>query len=307
MGEHFFKSDFGNIAYDYYQPKKFNHKVIQIAHGMVEHKGRYIWLANELTKAGYKVYINDHRGHGNSIGGHITLGEMGQDGFEMATKDMLRLNEIIKKENPNCKIILLGHSMGSLLSRRFLQLYGDRIDALILSGTPSPNPLASIGSKLSFLFEKISFTKGLYKFFQKIIFSLSLGGFNKKFSHQGKSQSYWICSDDEVVKQYDLDDKCRFIFSLNSFGNLLKGLNQVFSPYQKIFKDLPILFLSGEEDACGEFGKGVQKAIKHIKAQGYNNVESKLYPICRHEVFNEPRKQEYLQDMLEWLKSQNLA
>lgn len=60
------------------------------------------------------------------------------------------------------------------------------------------------------------------------------------------------------------------------------------------------------EDACGEFGKGVQKAIKHIKAQGYNNVESKLYPICRHEVFNEPRKQEYLQDMLEWLTKPSL-
>ena len=29
---------------------------------IVEHKGRYI--SNELTKVGYKVYINDHRGHG---------------------------------------------------------------------------------------------------------------------------------------------------------------------------------------------------------------------------------------------------
>ncbi len=309
MQQYSFKSDFGNIVYDYYQPKNFNHKIIQIAHGMVEHKGRYIWLANSLAKAGYKVYINDHRGHGDSIGGPITLGNMGKDGFEMATKDMLKLNEIIKKENPNCKIILLGHSMGSLLSRRFLQLYENKIDGLILSGTPSPSLLSIIGSKLSFLFEKIGFTESLYKLFQKIIFSLSLGKFNKKFSHKGKSQSYWICSDDEVVKEYDLDSKCHFIFSLDSFGNLFKGLNQVFSPYPKktIYKNLPILFLSGKDDACGEFGKGVQKAVNHIKAQGYENVTLKLYPACRHEVFNEPKKQQYLQDMLEWLKLQNLS
>lgn len=84
MGGHFFKSDFGNIAYDYYQPKKFNHKVIQIAHArspmIVEHKGRYIWLANELTKVGYKVYINDHRGHG--LAGISLLGKWDHQAYK---------------------------------------------------------------------------------------------------------------------------------------------------------------------------------------------------------------------------------
>ncbi len=305
----FFKSDFGNVFYDCYEPKEQNGVVIQIAHGMVEHRGRYVWLCNELSKAGYKVYINDHRGHGDSIGQEVSLGEMGKDGFEKAVKDMLYLNKIIQEENPQAKIVLLGHSMGSLLSRRFLQLHEERLDALVLSGTPSPNILAGFGSKLSFFLNAIGFNDFFQKMGRKLVNQISLGSFNVHFRHQKPySKSHWICSDYEVVRAYDADEKTQFIFSLNSFGNLLRGLKQVFSPYPKAIKnkDLPILFLSGEEDACGNFSKGVKRAYEHLCAQGYENVSLKLYAGCRHEVFNEKQKEQYLQDMLEWLKINHL-
>lgn len=305
----FFKSDFGNIVYDCYEAQNPNGIVIQIAHGMVEHRGRYVWLCNKLSNAGYKVYINDHRGHGDSIGGEIVFGEMGKDGFEMAVKDMLALNEIIKEENPNTKMILLGHSMGSLLSRRFLQLYEERLDALILSGTPSPNRFAGFGSKLSFFFDSISFNDFFQKIGRNLVNKFSLGSFNVHFRHlKPYSKSHWICSDYEVVKAYDADEKTQFVFSLNSFGNLLKGLKQVFSPYPNPIKNknLPILFLSGKDDACGNFSKGVNDAYEHLCTQGYQNVSLKLYEDCRHEVFNEKQKEQYLQDMLEWLKKNNL-
>ena len=41
--------------------------VIQIAHGMNEHKERYIDFMNFLAENGYASFINDHRGHGKSI------------------------------------------------------------------------------------------------------------------------------------------------------------------------------------------------------------------------------------------------
>lgn len=305
----FFESDFGKVFYDYYEPEKFNGKVIQIAHGMIEHKDRYLWLCQEFVKAGYKVYINDHRGHGKSIGGDIFLGEMGENGFEKAVMDMLLLNKIIRKQNNESQIILLGHSMGSLLSRRFLQLYEDRIDALILSGSPSPNAFATLGSKLSFVLDKMSFSKSFSNMAQKTIHYLSLGAFNAKFKHDvPKSQSHWICSDTKVVEGYDKDKKCQFIFTLNSFGNLFAGLAQVFSKYPNaILKpNLPILFVSGKDDACGNFGEGVQKAYNHLCAQGYEDVKLKLYDNCRHEVFNEKDKEIYLQDVLNWLQDHSL-
>ena len=45
------------------QPKA----VIQIAHGLAEHAGRYARLAEALTSASYAVYANDHRGHGRTV------------------------------------------------------------------------------------------------------------------------------------------------------------------------------------------------------------------------------------------------
>ena len=299
------KSDFGNVYYDVYEPESSNGYTIQIAHGMIEHKGRYKWLCQRLVSEGYRVYINDHRGHGESIGGGVFLGEMGKNGFEKAVEDMKNLNNHIQATHPQTQIILLGHSMGSLLSRRFLQLYGDKIVALILSGTPSPNSMALIGAKLCSFFNSFRADSPFKAWGKNLIHQISLGNFNRKFNHlHPYSKSHWICSDLNIIKEYDNDKKCHFTFSLNSFKNLFYGLRQVFSSYPKPLKNshLPILFLSGEDDACGNFGKGVRKAYEHLCAQGFSNVSLKLYPSCRHEVFNEISKEQYLQDTLEWLR-----
>jgi len=54
--------------------------VVQIVHGITEHAGRYARLAAALTRAGYHVYANDHRGHGRTAqfpGGLGLLAEQG--------------------------------------------------------------------------------------------------------------------------------------------------------------------------------------------------------------------------------------
>src|SRR5215467_8495200 len=48
--------------------------VIQIAHGLAEHAGRYVRLAQALNAAGYAVYANDHRGHGRTAKSQDELG-----------------------------------------------------------------------------------------------------------------------------------------------------------------------------------------------------------------------------------------
>lgn len=301
----FFKSDFGNIVFDVYEPLDSNGFVVQIAHGMVEHRGRYKWLCEKLQKEGFKVYINDHRGHGDSIGDEVYLGEMGEDGFEKAVRDMKSLNNIIHQENPDSKIILLGHSMGSLLSRRYLQNEAQSIDMLVLTGTPSPNFMANFGSKLSFFLNKICLNKTFQYIAQKLIYQLSLGGFNVAFRKiEPYSKSHWISSDLNVVREYDRDKKTQFIFSLNSFGTLLQGMSRVFGPYPKplLNPNIPILFMSGKDDACGNFGKGAEKAYKHLCSQGFLNTELRLYEKCRHEVFNEIAKEEYFKDFLNWFE-----
>lgn len=318
-----FQSDFGKVAYDLYEPAldvALPVRIIQIAHGMVEHKGRYCWVAHELAKNGYIVAISDHRGHGESVNveSKITLGEMGEDGFQKAAYDLYKLNCTLKELYPKAEIILLGHSMGSLLARRYLLLYGDSICALILSGTPAYNPLLPLGIWLgrAFGFFDLAIVKNLGA---KVLNRLSFGGFNKKLLKHNKmkrkqtpsldsakaNNMRWLCSDNQVVQEYITDPKCDFIFSLQSFLNLFHGTQEVYSPNYPEPKNplLPVLFVSGYDDACGDFGEGVQKARIHLQTQGYKDVEIILYQDARHEILNEPHiKQQVIQDILLWLR-----
>jgi len=71
---------------------------------------------------------------------------------------------------------------------------------------------------------------------------------------------------------------------------------------QRMDEDLPVLFISGEDDPVGDFGKGVKKAVNAFRTSGMENVECILYPECRHELINELNKDEIFQDVLEWLE-----
>ncbi len=61
---HFTSSDGLSIAcVKWVRPQKVR-GVIQIAHGLGEHMGRYEQLAEILLEAEFAVYGDDHRGHG---------------------------------------------------------------------------------------------------------------------------------------------------------------------------------------------------------------------------------------------------
>ncbi|RDU65527.1 alpha/beta fold hydrolase [Helicobacter sp. MIT 14-3879] len=302
-------SDSLKIYYDIYLDSRFNtyKAIVQIAHGMVEHRGRYNFIASKLAEEGYVVAINDHRGHGDSIGGDIYLGEMGENGFERAVSDMYNLHLELKRRFTSKKFILIGHSMGSLLSRRFLQKYQNDIDMLILCGTPSPQKFISLG----IVALKILRFLGLNNIGKNLANRLSFITFNAKYKKIDKldsgspSGSLWINRDESEVLKYINDKKSRFVFSINSFINLLRGLKEVFSTYPNntINSKLPILFISGEDDACGEFGVGALQALKHINSQGYNNTKLILYAGARHELFLELNKDEVLRDIMQWIES----
>src|SRR6201987_1867225 len=116
--------------------------VVQIAHGMGEHMGRYAGTIDALVAAGLIVYANDHRGHGLSV--HSQMGELGRDGFEVLVQDMVRLSEIAREENPDLPLLLLGHDMGSFAAQRFVIDHSHEIDGLILSGSGALEGLARV-------------------------------------------------------------------------------------------------------------------------------------------------------------------
>lgn len=301
-----FKSDFGEIIYTLYHPKTPNGAIVQIAHGMIEERSKYQELALALAENGYVVAVNDHRGHGESIGGksgsyEVAWGEMGERGFFKAVEDMYSLTKILKERFSGYDLFLFGHSMGSLLSRVYLQNYEEELKGLILMGTPSPNPLAGLGIGLCEVFNKLGFNAlGL-----KVMNLFTLVGFNQKFKRENPNNPpyAWLTRELKNAEVFTSREDYQFSFTLNSFKNLFRGLKQVFSPYPKVKNtSLPIMFMSGDDDPCGSCGKGAYKAYKHLTSQGYNNVELRLYSGARHELLLEKNKEVIISEIVEFFE-----
>jgi len=300
-----FKSIDGFNIFTYsWLPNKENEikAVVQIAHGMAEHAARYHEFAEFLTDNGFGVYANDHRGHGKTAGSLDKVGFFAEsNGWDLVVSDMHSLTEEIKKEHPNIPVFLLGHSMGSMLSRDYASKYGNEIRGLILSGTAAdPGMLGNVGIAIS----KIS---GM--FFGKeskspLLDKLSFGAFNEKFK-PNRTAFDWLSRDEKRVDKYVRDPYCGSVFSKGFFYDMLTGLKKIHMKAEigKIPTALPIFFISGEKDPVGKNSNGVKKIVKMYEKSGIENVDLKFYPDARHEILNETNREEVYRDILSWISN----
>ncbi len=274
--------------------------IVQISHGVGEHAGRYQPIAKTLTDQGYEVYANDHRVHGRTTKSKELRGFYdGKNYFDDAVGDMRQLTKLIKKEHPNKKIVLFGHSMGSLLSRQYVTKYGDDLHALVLSGTASfMKGLGTVGLASAKVISAFRGRSRSNNFLKAAFFS----EFNKKFK-PNRTQVDWISSDEKQVDLFDADPYRIEDFSLSIFLDILKGSREINK--QIIFnatpKSLPIYIFSGDKDPVGEMGKGVRKVVRQYKKAGINDLTSKIYKGGRHEMLNEINKVEVEQDVINWI------
>jgi len=273
---------------------------VQISHGVGEHAGRYQPIAKILQKQGYEVYANDHRAHGQSVKSKELLGFYeGENYFNDVVEDMHQLTTIIKNEHPNKKIILFGHSMGSLLSRVYVTKYGNDLDALILSGTAGfMKGLGTVGIMSA---NMVSAFKGRTKG-SKMLKSLFFGEFNKKFK-PNRTKLDWISRDEKQVDLFEADPYRSENFSLSVFLDIMKASKQLNKQvtFDATPKNLPIYIFSGEKDPVGEMGKGLKRVHSQYKKAGISDLTMRIYEGGRHEMLNETNKEEVEQDILYWL------
>lgn len=274
--------------------------VVQIAHGMAEHAGRYDRFAKHLTKNGYIVYSNDHRGHGKTAGFVENLGYLAdEDGFEWLVKDIYKLSRIIKNENPCLPQFLFGHSMGSFAVQRYIMLHGNIIDGLILSGS---NGKQGIILYIGLLIAKWESKKYGRKSHSVRLNNLIFGNYNRAFK-PNRTEFDWLSRDIDEVDKYIDDPYCGTIFTAGFYYDFFKGLIEIenMKNIALVSKDIPIFIFSGDEDPVGKFGKGVIELYHRYKAHGVNDIKYKLYKDGRHEMLNEVNRNEVMDDVVEWL------
>lgn len=285
-----------NLAVSVFESEGKAKGILQVVHGMVEHKKRYYQFMEWMASQGFICVAHDHRGHGESVESREDLGYMHKGGWLAMVDDVKLVNEWVKKEYPGLPVTLLGHSMGSMVVRSYVKRYDDSIDSLIVCGCPSYNPMSGVGILLAGL---IALIHG-ERYRSKLLLKMSIGSFRKSFK-DGKNA--WISSDPEVQANIDKDILCNFVFTANGYKNLLRLMRDCYDTCGKsgwVLKnpDLPVHFISGAEDPCRVSDKALAKAVESMRSAGYRNVDLKTYPGMRHHIIIEKDKEQVWKDII---------
>jgi alpha-beta hydrolase superfamily lysophospholipase len=250
--------------------------VLQIAHGLGEYALRYEGLAQALVTAGYSVYADDHRGHGQTgveqyKNDASKLGRLGPGGLRATIEELRQLTTIARSENKDVPLAILGQSWGSLMVQDILNNHAGDYDAAILTGTAYRRPG-----------------------------SMNAGQLNAKHKHLGTTGFEWL-SRDPAVSQAFLDDPLTFYANVLKLFGLPDGLRLFGVPTKRIEKDIPLLIAIGSEDPLGGEKSVRTLAEKYISRSKLTDVEVDIYAHARHEIFNENNKDEVTADLIAWL------
>ena len=257
--------------------------LVQFSHGMAEHKERYLRVMCLLAAEGYASIIHDHRGHGESVRAQEDLGYFYPAGADGVTADLAQVNALLRRRFPGLKLVMVGHSMGSLAARAYAAEHGDTLDGLLLSGSPGYNAACGMGKALTWVLQGAHLGNDRAR--SKLMDAMLNGPFEKNF--QGDSHFLWLSADRDNVRAYENDPLCGFGFTLNGYRALLTLMQRAYDEKTRLPETLPVRFMSGEDDPCALGHMGFDMARENIKKRGPKNVEAKMYPGLRHEIFNE--------------------
>lgn len=280
------------------EPKEKPKGIVQISHGMSEHKERYYEFMKYLSENGYICVIHDHRGHGASVKKKRDLGYFYTEDINYIIDDLYQITKYIKNKYPDLKINLFAHSMGTLVARGYLKKYDDKINKMILSGPPTENSMALLGLMIA-KFLNIFYKKNVPN---KLLNNLTFGNYSKDVNKKNE----WICLNEDIVEAYNKDELCGYIFTTNGFINLYKLMINAFKKnnWNMKNKNLPIYIIAGRNDKVIQNEEKFTKLSKFITERGYKNVQSKLYNDMKHEILNEKNNKIVYKDILDFIENE---
>lgn len=280
--------------------------VLQVVHGMAEYVERYEEFAAYLVERGFVVTGDDHLGHGKSVG---QGGKQGyfceQDPATVLVRDVHRLKKLTEELYPGVPYVLMGHSMGSFITRNYLCRYGTGISGAVIMGT---------GMQPKAVLDMARLVAGIQRLFcgsghvSRLLDRLAFGGYGRGITDR-RTAFDWLSRDRERVDRYIADPMCGFTFTVNGFGALFELVLRLYSPENlaAVPRELPVFMVSGDADPVGDYGKGVRRAYDSLVAAGLTDIRLKLYPGGRHELLNETNRSQVMQDICRWVEENVLG
>jgi alpha-beta hydrolase superfamily lysophospholipase len=259
--------------------------IIQIAHGLGEHIGRYAELAKALVEDEFVVYGNDHRGHGLTAKPSDSFGDFGPGGFDQLVEDMVSLRVMAKKEHLGKPYILLGHNMGSFAAQQFLLDHSHSVEALSLSGSGALDGLARLAQSTSPGTDPMKLMNAAFE--------------------PARTPMDWLSRDNAEVDKFINDPLCFSSLKLESMQSFVDAFPRLADPREirKVRDDLPIYIFSGGDDPIGQRLEGVRVLIDRYRSAGLNSITHDFYTGGRHEMLHEINRRDVITNLLVWISS----
>lgn len=250
--------------------------ILQLTHGLGDHALRYERVAQDLVAAGYTVYADDHRGHGQTglgqnNGDATKLGKLGPGGLRATVEDVRQFTTVIKQQHPGVPVALLGQSWGSLMVQTVINGHAADYDAVVLTGTA-----------------------------YRSLTQMNGGHLNAKHKHLGTTGNEWLSRDPAIHQQFADDPLTFYAAAMKLFG-LRDALRLLGRPGKDLGKDIPLLIMIGGEDTLGGEKSVAKLAAAYVRRSRLSDVEAIIYPEARHEIFNETNRDEVIGDLVKWL------
>lgn len=255
--------------------------------GMQEHSERYDHLARYLNDFGISVYVLDAVGQGLNAPRPEDQQKWFKGAFDTnvsaAHQKVMEL-----KEETKLPTFIMGHSMGSFMTQRYLELFPDSADKAVIwsSNGPRRMKMACAYILASILTNKRNWDKP-----SKFISNASFGPYARTVKNR-KTDVDWLSYDEENVKDYIADPYCGAENTHGFWKEFLRGMNELYKKknLKKVSKNEKILIVAGEEDPVGEMGKGPRRLKEMYEKLGVSNVTIFMFPHMRHEIHNETEK-----------------
>ena len=237
-----------------------------LVHGIGEHSGRYEHVGAAFAAAGIDVLAYDQRGFGETGGerGHV-------DKFDDYLDDVEPL--IAERRELGVPVILLGHSLGGLVSTAYLVSDRPQPDFAVLSSpalAADLPPWQRAGAPL-------------------------LGALLPKLKVPADFDGNVLSRDARVQQEYE-NDPLRVPTSTARLGReILRAMRTVGTSLDRL--RVPTYVLHGESDSLVPVD--ASKPLESLP-----NVTRRVWPGLRHECLNEPERNEVIGEVVAWLDTQ---